>query len=459
MPQIEESAQSLNAELKKGKADYLEARFEENQSSLIAYRGKILESIGRANVSGGNVRALVKGGWGFTSFNSFDKLNDRVSLAVEQARSTGAGKSNLASVEPAVEKVKNSVAHDPLTIPLAEKKRLLDEYNEIIWSVPQIQTSSIYYTDGRKKAVFLNSEGSSITQERVDVNLYITAIAAKDGNVQQMHIGLGSLGDFNVIRGLHDKVKEIAQKAVALLSAPQVKGGEYTVVLDQDMAGVFAHEAFGHLSESDFVYENERLRDIMVLGKQFGNKILNIVDSASDPAGLRGSFKYDDEGTRSVKTYLIREGELVGRLHSRETAAKMNEKPTGNARAVSYRFPPIVRMTNTYIEPGAMSYENIIADIKEGIYVKDVYGGQTSMEMFTFSAGESFIIRNGKIAEAIRPVMLTGNVFNTLKNIDAIGNDLKINQSGGCGKGEQQPLPVSLGGPHIRIQHCLIGGK
>ncbi len=459
MPKIDEVAQSLAGELKKGKADYLEARFEELQSSQIVYRGKVLESIGRTTASGGNVRALVKGGWGFTSFNRYDDLKERIPLAIEQARSAGTGKSNLAAAEPSKDTVPSPAAKDPTTIPLAEKKRLLDEYNEIIWSIPQIRTSSIGYADGRKKVIFLNSEGSFITQERADVTLNLSAIAAKDGEVQQVIIVEGSLGDFSAITGLHKKVKEIAQNAVALLDAPQAKDGEYTVVLDPFLGGVFAHEAFGHLSESDFVYENDRLQDIMVLGKQFGAKHLNIVDSASDPAGMRGSYKYDDEGTPSAKTYLIREGKLVGRLHSRETAAKMNEKPTGNARSVSYRFPPIVRMTNTYIEPGAMSFQDIIADIKEGIYARKMYGGTTAMEMFTFSAGEAFMIRNGKIAEAIRPVKLTGNVFNTLQNIDAIGNDLDMNQGGGCGKGEQMPLPVSLGSPHIRIQHCLIGGK
>jgi TldD protein len=254
-------------------------------------------------------------------------------------------------------------------------------------------------------------------------------------------------------------VKEMAQNAVNLLTAPQAKAGKYTVVLDPILAGVFVHEAFGHLSESDFVYENDNMRKLMKLGKQFGGEHLNIVDSASDPPGLRGSFKYDDEGVRAVKTYLIREGKLVGRLHSRETAAKMKEQPTGNARAINYRFPPIVRMTNTYIEPGKTSFNDIIADIKEGIYAKNWYGGTTSMEMFTFSAGEAYMIRNGKIAEPIRPIMLTGNVFETLLNIDAIGNDLDMNQGGGCGKGGQMPLPVSNGSPHIRIHDLLIGGK
>ena len=361
-------------------------------------------------------------------------------------------------MEPVVDKVSNHVDGNPADSPLSEKKLLLDEYNEIIWRTPQIQTSTIGYGDSHKKVIFLNSAGSYIEQERTDIILRLTTIAAKDGEVQQGSFSVGSRGDFSRIQNLHQQAEEAAQRAVRLLSAPQAKGGEYTVVLDPILAGVFVHEAFGHLSESDAVYENKDLRRIMKLGKVFGSKELNIVDTATLP-GLRGSYKYDDEGVPATRTYLIQEGELVGRLHSRETAARMKENPTGNARAVNYRYPPIVRMTNTYIEPRDVSFEDMIADIEEGIYAKNWYGGTTSMEMFTFSAGDAYMIRNGKIAEALRPVVLTGNVFTTLKNIDAIGNDLDMNQGGGCGKGEQSPLPVSNGSPHIRIRRCLVGGK
>jgi TldD protein len=458
MPEIESVAQGLAGQLKRRRADYLEARLEENQTSHITYRGRELESVGRSTASGGNFRALVKGGWGFTSFNSLGGLRGRISQAVEQARAAGRDKSSLAPSQPVTDRVPSGVNKDPVEMPLAEKKRLLDEYNEIIWSTPGIQTSNIGYGDSRKKVIFVSSEGSLITQERADVSLRVAAIAARDGEVQQVGLSVGSRGDFAAIAGLHKEVAELARHAVELLSAPQAKGGEYTVVLDPILAGVFVHEAFGHLSESDFVYENDRLREIMTIGKQFGAPELNVVDSAAEP-GLRGSYKYDDEGTPAVKTYLIRGGKLVGRLHSRETAAKMNEAPTGNARAISYRFPPIVRMTNTYIEPADISFNDMIADIKEGIYAKNWYGGMTSMEMFTFSAGEAYMIRDGRVAEALRPVMLTGNVFTTLKNIDAIGNDLDMNQGGGCGKAGQMPLPVSNGSPHIRIRHCLVGGK
>jgi TldD protein len=196
----------------------------------------------------------------------------------------------------------------------------------------------------------------------------------------------------------------------------------------------------------------------MVLGKRFGGEHLNIIDDPTMP-NLRGSYEYDDEGTPARKTHLIREGVLEGRLHSRETAAKMEETATGNARAINYLFPPIVRMSNTFIEPGSAPFEQMLGDIKEGVYVKDWYGGTTSLEMFTFSAGEAYMIRQGRLAELLRPVVLTGNVFTTLQNIDAIGDDLEMNQGGGCGKAGQYPLPVSDGSPHIRIRHCVVGGR
>jgi len=455
---IEAIGHQLAETLKKYDADYIEARLEESQASHIVYRGKELESVDRTTAIGGSVRALVRGGWGFVSFNSFDELPGRVELAVKQAQFVGNEESKLAELEPVADAVISGANQNPLAISLTEKKKLLDEYNDIIWGTPGMQTSFINYGDGRKKSIFCNSSGSYIEQERTDITLRLTAVATDGNDVQQSGLSLGSSGDFSLIQGIHQQVEELAQRAVKLLSAPQVKGGEYTVVLDPVLAGVFVHEAFGHLSEADFVYENDNMQQIMVLGKEFGTTELNIVDSAAMP-GLRGSYKYDDEGVPATKTYLIREGKLVGRLHSRETAAKMGEELTGNARAINYRYPPIVRMTNTFIEPGAASFNDMIGDIKEGVYAKNWYGGTTSMEMFTFSAGEAFMIRNGKISELLRPVVLTGNVFTTLKNIDAIGNDLEMNQGGGCGKGAQSPLPVSNGSPHIRIRNCLVGGS
>jgi TldD protein len=449
----------LIAEALKGhNADYVEAHFEETQATSIVYRGRRLEEISRARNVGGNIRALVRGSWGFVSFNQLDDLREKVALAVEDAGLASREPFELFQTEPVMDTVVPQLQKDATTVPLAAKKELLDDYNDIMLSSPKIQSTRINYRDMKRRVTFASSEGSYIEQIKTDLSARLTAVARDDGEIQQAGVSLGSSGEFSVVEGLRDKAGEIARRAAALLSSPQVKGGEYTVILDPVLAGVFAHEAFGHLSESDHVYQNENLRRVMVLGKRFGDRHLNIVDDPTMP-NLRGSYKYDDEGMPTRKTHLIREGVLEGRLHSRETAAKMGETTTGNARAVNYLFPPIVRMSNTFIEPGSASLEGMLGDIEEGVYVKDWYGGTTTLEMFTFSAGEARMIRQGRLAELLRPVVLTGNVFTTLQNIDAVGSDLEMNQGGGCGKGGQYPLPVSNGSPHIRIRHCVVGGR
>ena len=439
-------------------ADNVELRLEEGEAGRLIYRGRELEDLGRTTFRGGSVRALVKGGWGFTTFNQVDDLRARVEMAVQQARLVGREESHLAEVEPVVDILEPSLVADPFSVPLHRKKDLLDAYDDIIMSTPGVQTCQIMYRDLRRRVILATSRGTYIEQGKVDVAARFTAIARKNGDVQQASLSTGRLGDFSFIEGLRDEIQDVARRAVNLLEAAKVRAGEYTVVLDPILAGVFAHEAFGHLSEADHIYENDRMREIMTLGRRFGGPHLNIADGAALP-GLRGSYKYDDEGVPASKTYLIRGGVLVGRLHSRETAAKMGEPLTGNARAINHRHEPIVRMTNTFIEPGEATLEDLLANIQEGVYAKEWYGGTTSMEMFTFSSGEARMIRDGKLAEPLRGVVLTGNLFTTLENVDAIGNDLRWSQGGGCGKAGQSPLPVSSGSPHIRIRHCVVGGR
>lgn len=440
-------------------ADHVEVRVEETESTQLGYRGKRLEEVGRSSGRGGCARALVKGGWGFSTFNDLDDLRGKAETAVAQARIAARDGASFALVEPVTDVVEPPGAgKNPGGIALSAKKELLDRYNEIILTTAGVMTSNVSYGDVARRTMLANSQGAYIEQSREDAVMRLVAVARDGADVQQAGLSLGSRDDFTPLEKLDGQVRDMAQRAVQLLKAPPVKGGEYAVVLDPVLSGVFAHEAFGHLSESDFIYEDKRMQEIMVLGRKFGEKLLTIID---DPTmrGLRGSYKYDDEGTPARKSYLIREGVLVGRLHSRETAAKLGEQPTGNARAVSYCFAPIVRMSNTYIEPGAASADEIISEVKEGVYARNWYGGTTSMEMFTFSAGDAYMIRDGRIAEPLRPVVLSGNLFNTLGQIDAVGNDLDMNQGGGCGKGGQSPLPVSNGGPHIRIRRCLVGGR
>jgi len=457
---IRERAEDIPILLKKTRADYLEVRLEESRSGRISYRGRLLENAARTSDSGGCVRALYRGGWGFASFNSLDEIRSKIHEAVSLAHMAQKGeKSEYADVPHYHLDLESDGQISHFDTPLADKKTILDEYNQIIWSQAGLQSSVVGYNESSKQKIFINSQGTFIAQQKVDATLSITAIVQKNGQVQQSAISEGAMGDPSPLFRMHKEIERNTQEAFQLLEATPVTGGRYTVILNPVLAGVFVHEAFGHLSEADFLYENPQMQQTMKLGTKFGGQHLNIIDNPMRPH-LRGSYAFDDEGTPAQMNMLITEGILTGRLHSRQTAAKMKEKPTGNARAINYRHQPIVRMSNTYIaaQPQGPTFEQMISDIKEGIYVKNWYGGQTSMEMFTFSAGKAYVIRNGQIAEMLKPVMLSGNVFETLHNISAISSDLAFCQGGGCGKGSQFPLPVSDGSPHIRIENCLVAG-
>jgi TldD protein len=450
--------QRIEAVLREQPADYLEIHIEEREATHLQCQDGEMEDIRRTTDRGGNVRALVKGGWGFVSFNDPARLEEYAALAVAQARLVGRGKSVLAPVEPVVDSVSLQWVKSPLDVPLAEKKRLFEEYHQaMVGAAPRVRATFTAYSETHRRLVFANSEGAFLEQEQGDLTATFVALAHDRDDFQSAHLSVGSANDYGAMENRHQELAEAARRAEALLKARPVKGGVYTVVIDPELAGVFIHEAFGHLSEADSMRQDERIEALMSPGRRLGPPCLNVVDGAAGHR-LRGSYRYDDEGTPASKTYLIKEGVLVGRLHSRQTAGIMGEAATGNARAVSYHFPPIVRMTNTCIEPGDVTFEEMIADIREGIYVRGSYGGETSLDTFTFSASVATLIRNGQLAELVRGVELAGNVFETLDNIEAIGHDLSYDQSGSCVKGRQFSLPVSSGSPHIRIRNVVVGG-
>jgi TldD protein len=446
--------------LKKHTADYVEIRLETEEATHLAYRGQEMESAGSSTFRGGIVRACTKGGWGVMVFDSLDNLEEQVEEACRCAALVGKEKTELAEVKVVDAERPADLRRDPRGVSLDEKLGLIGRYNEIILGAdPSIETSNVSYGDSFRTVYFANTRGTYYMEERPRLFCACGATARDGSLVQRAHDSFASVVTYDAVVDLEDKVRDVAERAAALLKAPKVEGGSQTVVLNHKMGGVFIHEAFGHLSEADFLYENPKMRDLMVLGCQMGVKNLNVVDDGS-MEGTIGSLSFDDEGTPASKTYLIKEGILAGHLHSLETAGKMGANPTGNARAIGRQHPPVVRMTNTYVENGHTSLEALFEGVDRGIYACDAFGGMTEFEMFTFSAGYGYRIENGKIGELVRDVVLTGNVFQTLKAIDGIANDLKICQgAGGCGKSGQAPLPVAFGAPHIRIRDVVIGGE
>lgn len=445
------------------KADYCEIRLEDSRTNSLAFQGPDLENVQESHSFGGNVRACVNGCWGFVTFNDLDGIEKRVEEAVTSARAAARAsgeKSQLAQVEPVEDVVRLDVEADPREVSIEDKIALFGGYNERMLKREGVTSTGLRYFDKFTHLYFANSDGTWLDREALDMGMGGAAIARNNGTTARGTASEGGRSNFNLFRNLGERFDKAATSAVESAQSEVVEGGAYTVICDPHLAGVFIHEAFGHLSEGDNVAEDKRMQEILKLGRRFGGDYLNVYDTGLD-VGLRGYLPYDDEGVPTQKTWLIREGELVGRLHSRETAGRMGELPTGNARALNYRFPPIPRMRNTCIANGPHgTFEDLIKDVDLGIYAIDAHGGQTNGELFTFTAGQAFMIRDGKIAERVRDVTIGGNVFDTLQNITGIASDYHVQDgAGGCGKAGQMPLPVSHGSPHIRIKDVVIGGR
>jgi TldD protein len=444
----------------RSQVDYLAVRLEAAEGTDILLRGNKIETLSEGISIGGHVRACHRGGWGFASFNQLATLQERIEEAIAAARLVGDEETILSPIEAIQDTCSlHLTGSDPRLISLAQKKDLCQHYGEILRSVSsKIATISVRYGDSAQRMILATSEGTLLEQSWVDMEMRFAATARSGDTVQTGRETTGSRKAYEDLLGLDDQVQNAAQRAVDSLALPPVKGNSYTIVIDPILTGLFVHEAFGHLSEADMTYENPDLMETMSLGRRFGPANLQIFDGAAPP-GHRGSYFYDDEGTPATTTQLIQDGVLVGRLHSRETAGKLEEQPTGNARCLNYHFPPIVRMTNTWIERGTTPVADLFNGIQEGVYARNWLGGMTNGEMFTFTAGEAWMIRNGKIAEPVRDVTLSGNAFKTLADIEAIGNDFFWDESGGCGKGGQGGLPVGCGGPSLRIRNVVVGGE
>ncbi|MBQ1850504.1 MAG: TldD/PmbA family protein [Lachnospiraceae bacterium] len=272
--------------------------------------------------------------------------------------------------------------------------------------------------------------------------------------------GVTSYGGYNTVKmtmpellGLEEKVlNKKAQYLNYAKNAKDIEPGDYECVLAPVVTAMFTHESFGHKSEADFMLTDKTLAEEWVLGKKVGSEKITICDDGS--LVHHGYVPYDDEGTKACKTYLMKEGVLTGRLHDAKSASTMGEQKTGNARAQDYHKQPIVRMTNTYMEAGTDKLEDMIAGIKDGVYVMDVSNG-TGNSTFVMNPTLCFRIRDGKVCEPIRVHMLTGSVFQTLFDVDAVGDDFELFDSYNCGKGGQM-VRVSAGGPSIRVKKLSI---
>ncbi len=450
----------LRSMLSKTVADYADIRYEIKRETSIIFNGKELTQIGSNATDGYVLRVLKKGGFSSIAFTK--------EAEAEKAMRTAEGNALLisrnikepvtfAKTEVVKEAFSPQLEEDPRQVPMDEKLELTRRYNSLPFSHEGIVNTITDYQEVAREKCFLSTDGAEIREELITTRLS-GLITSKDGTlIQNVRLGLGGSHGFSVLRNQEEEFEKKTSIALDLLKAKPVEGGMYNVVLNPSLAGVFTHEAFGHFSEADLIEDSPTMREKMKIGAFLGNEVLSITDDPTLPRQL-GFYKYDDEGVRARSVRLMKNGVLTGRLHSRRTASAFGEPLSGHCVAEDYRFAPIIRMANIFIEPGLHRFDDLLSKLGDGLYLLYHMGGQTSGENFTFGAQYGYKIREGKQGEMIRDLNMSGNLYQTLKNISAVGNDLVLSRVGGCGKG-QMNIRSSNGGPHILIEGVVIGGR
>ena len=338
---------------------------------------------------------------------------------------------------------------------IEDKKTLLKGYTDLLKGHDTITSLKSYYVDKRKKKTFYSSKGANLTFDFQMAGLRLAfSLKKRDKLFSESYDGSSAV--FGDLKNKEKEVQEHFNKAVEFLNtAEDIKAGKYTVIFSPLAAGVFAHESFGHKSESDFMVGDEAMRKEWTMGKKVGADLLSIIDDGN-PEGS-GHVTFDDEGTRAKKTYLIKDGILSGRLHSSSTAAYLEEDVTGNGRAINFEYEPIVRMTTTYIDKGNQTLDELISEVEDGVLVETIKHG-SGMSTFTIAPSLAYAIKDGKLSHPLKISVVSGNVFKTLNEIDGVSDTIQLHSFvlGGCGKMEQFPLSVGFGGPYVRVNNLDV---
>ena len=435
--------------------DYIDIRFGIGDNTSILMKDGNVDEISTGMTQAARIRVLNNGAWGFAHTTDLTKIDEITKTALKLSNSLK-GDVKLSENDVIKDKVEIDVKIPFKDISIDEKKDMMKEASDAA-TIDKINSTTVGYADNEIKELFINSEGSEIEVKTSRVRLALNSSATNGEIIQFGHGSIGGVKGYELIKNtdLEEFGRNISQKAVRLLDAKPAPSGKFKVITDPELTGVLIHEALGHAVEGDLILQNDSiLKD--KLNTKIASDIVNIFDDASLKEGF-GYYPYDVEGVKTKPNQLVKDGKLISLLNSRETASKLNMDSSGNARSI-ISDQPIVRMSNTFLKPGDNTFEELIEDINEGIYLKGSRGGQvdTGKGIFQFNAVEGYLIENGEVKTPLRDVSLSGNILETLKNIDALGNDFKLSV-GFCGK-DGQTAPVGDGGPHTRILNALVGG-
>ena len=313
-----------------------------------------------------------------------------------------------------------------------------------------------------QEVVILRVDGPDVSDSRPMVRMNVSVIVEQDGQRQTGYVGGGGRFGLNgMLEPTHWKplAEEALRIAVLNLAAIPAPAGVMDVALGAGWPGILLHEAIGHGLEGDF---NRKGTSAFagLMGQRIAAPGVTVLDDGTIP-NRRGSISVDDEGTASGKNTLIEDGILVGFMQDRQNARLMGVAPTGNGRRQSFAHAPMPRMTNTYMLGGTVDPKDMVTDIKNGIYAVGFGGGQVDITngKFVFSCTEAYLVKDGKVAAPVKGATLIGDGATALRQIRAIGNDMRLDDGmGNCGK-QGQWVPVGVGQPSLLIGGLTVGGS
>ena len=442
-------------------AEFADAKSQTVRNTGVSSINGNLRQLARKSVGGVCVRAWIGGRWGYGNVSSFDK--DSIMKSAEEAvrNARGDGRSDI-ELEPVVVRkhLKADVRIHPDTVDLTEKievARTLDKAQRID---DRIVNSIGSYSEEIKENCLINSAGSDLSWQEVRTLCRAMSIASDGNGMERYYDGPDSTRGFEVVRDadLDEIGRKAANEAIRTLSAVRCPSGNLTVLSDPMITGLLAHEAMGHASEGDEITKRRSfLTDAP--GRKVASDLVCMYDNGTVP-GAHGSVPFDDEGTPSSCTCIIDHGVYQGYMHSLETAAQLGAKPTGNGRAENFGKRTWVRMTNTYFGPGDWDKDELIAETKDGILADKMINGMEDPVggCFEAKALRGFIIKNGEITDTVQSFTLTGKSVDILSTVDAF-SDTVVLDGGMCGKGIEDWVRVSSGGPYMRARMIVGGGQ
>ncbi len=408
---------------------------------------------------GAFIRIYVHDQWFYLATTKLKDLSSQIIMLSEKAQKLSIQDSNAKikpyNSTPSNQQIFNAKQSRSDKISIGKKIELCKSYFDEIKTFNKLKGVVISYADEYKEKHFRSSKDVCYAYDfnQCGLSFSYSVIDGEKKFSDRVHFYSSN------IESLHNKNEILHQEITQshlFLEAKTIKPGNYPVVLSSSVVGVFAHESFGHKSEADFMIGDESMKNIWKIGSKVGNECLSIVDHGSN-YGSAGYCPFDDEGYPSQKTYLIKDGILKGRLHNQLTSELFDEKPTGNGRAINFEYEPIVRMTNTYVESGDFTFNELLSKVNLGLYIVDFTYG-TGMSSFTIAPRKAYMIRDGNLAEPIRVSVISGSVFKTLDKIIGCSKTVEMYNSvfGGCGKMEQSPLSVGFGGAEVLINEMMV---